>query len=128
MNAVQGLKLLAAVMGVLIIAAIGLLGYGVYSKLDGGGKAGPAVPATDGPQAPVSGLSPVASAPQQPASQDTPPPVSLDQPAGSRIADATTAGSLLTLRIEGGELPDRVAVVDLATGRVAAWVHIGSAR
>lgn len=136
MNAVQGLKVLAAVMGVLIIAAVGLLGYGVYSKLGGGDKADPV--AESGPQAPVAGepqpgalptaapalpTAPVADAPVS----DTLAVVGLDQPTGSRIAAAGTAGALLTLRIEGGDRPDRVAVIDLRTGRLAAWVHVGQA-
>lgn len=123
MNAVQGLKVLAAVMGVLIIAAIGLLGYGVYSKLDGDGKAAPV--SGTGPQAPVADLPASGVRAVAAPGIDTLAPLSLDQPSGSRIVGASTAGDLLTLRVEGGDRPDRVAVVDLRTGRVAAWVHVG---
>ncbi|MGC2854431.1 hypothetical protein ACM64Y_03070 [Novispirillum sp. DQ9] len=111
-------------MGVLIIGAIGLLGYGVYSKLDGGGKS----EAADGTAPPV------AAAPAPPAPTSVTPPVAdtmvalgLDQPDGSRIAGASTDGPLLTLRIEGGDRPDRVAVIDLRTGTVAGWVHVRAA-
>ena len=51
--------------------------------------------------------------------------VTQDEPAGTRIAGAETAGEHIVLRLEGGG-PDRVAVVELRNGRVVG--RIGLAR
>lgn len=115
--------MLSAVMGVLIIGGLGLLGYGVYSKLGGSGKDdAPAAADVVSPAAPPAAASLRTATPEATATQLG--ALGLDQPAGSRIADANAQGNLLTLRIEGGGLNDRVAVVDLAAGRVLGWVHV----
>ena len=52
-------------------------------------------------------------------------PVTLDEPAGTRIAGVTAVGDSVVLHLQGGGA-DRVAVVDLRTGRVTG--RIGLAR
>jgi len=109
-------------MAILIVGGLGLLGYGVYSKLGGSVKSD--APAADNGDAP-----PVLAAPSSVPAETTLSSfggIALNQPAGSRIAEATTAGTLMTLRIEGGGRTDRVVVIDLNTGRVAGWIHVGS--
>lgn len=51
--------------------------------------------------------------------------VTLDEPAGTRIAGAVAGGDIIVLNLQGGG-PDRVAVVELRTGRVVG--RIGLAR
>ena len=51
--------------------------------------------------------------------------VVLDEPTGTRIAGAEAGGEHILLRLEGGG-PDRVAVVELRSGRVVG--RIGLAR
>lgn len=126
MNAVRGLKLLSAVMALLIVGGLGLLGYGVYSKLGGSVKgdaqsvAEPAAESTTGEHAPVG--EPVAVG----AALASFGALGLDQPSGSRIAAAATDGPLMTLRIEGGGQDDRVVIVDMRAGRVIGVVHVGA--
>jgi hypothetical protein len=47
----------------------------------------------------------------------------LDEPAGTHIAGVTALGGQLALRLQGGG-PDRVVVVDPASGRVGARVAL----
>jgi hypothetical protein len=122
MNAVRGLKLLVAVMAILIVGGLGLLGYGVYSKLGGNVKSD----ASDAAPSAQAAVPPPAAAPE-PERTSSSGDVTLDQPPGSRIADAATVGGLMTVRVEGGGRNDRVAVIDLSAGRVVGWVHVGSA-
>jgi hypothetical protein len=50
--------------------------------------------------------------------------VVLDEPAGTRIVGAGGVGGDLAVLLQGGG-PDRVVVVDAATGRVAGGVRLG---
>jgi hypothetical protein len=50
--------------------------------------------------------------------------VVLDEPAGTRIVGAGGVGGDLAVVLQGGG-PDRVVVVDGATGRVAGGVRLG---
>lgn len=134
MNAVRGLKLLSAVMAILIVGGLGLLGYGVYSKLGGSVKSdaesGVAMEAESKAEtvaaAPPAGPVPVA----EPVASGRPlasfGALGLDQPAGSRIAAVNTDGPLMTLRIEGGGQDDRVMIVDMRTGQLIGAVHVGT--
>ncbi len=47
----------------------------------------------------------------------------LDEPEGTRIAEATLAGERLALRLQGGG-PDRVVLVDTRSGRIAGRVGL----
>lgn len=51
--------------------------------------------------------------------------VTLDEPAGTRIAGVVAGGETILLQLQGGG-PDRVAVVELRSGRVVG--RIGLAR
>lgn len=112
MNAITAVKTLVIVMGILIVAGLGLLGYGMYSK------AGQVVKGEPSKTVPVRAAAAVRDGGFG--------RLGLDQPAGSRITDATTSDNLLILSIEGGGLEDRVVVVDLQRGVPLGTVHIGS--
>jgi hypothetical protein len=98
----RGLKIAVVVMGVLIIAATAVLVAAVVHR---------------------------AMAPQQaafaPALPDSGSSVTLDEPAGTRIAGVTQAGAGLAVLLQGGG-PDRVVLLDPSTGRPS--LHIGLAR
>ena len=49
--------------------------------------------------------------------------MTLDEPAGTRIAGAVPGGDVIVLRLEGGG-PDRVAVVETRTGRVVGRIGL----
>ena len=51
--------------------------------------------------------------------------VTLDEPPGTRIAAAVPSGDVIVVHLQGGG-PDRVAVVEMRTGRVVG--RIGMAR
>lgn len=111
-------KALSAVLGVLILGAVGLLGYGLFYKTSPqnpqqeNAASFAAVP--DAPSAPVAAVE----------SFDA---VGLGQPAGSSIAQATAQGTLVYLTVQGGGLADRILVVDLARHRVIGRIDIGDA-
>jgi hypothetical protein len=50
-------------------------------------------------------------------------PVTLDEPAGSRIVAASGNGERLVLQLQGGG-PDRVVVIDLRSGQVTNRVGL----
>lgn len=122
MDALRGVKILVGVMTTLLVVGIGVAGYGVYSKVAGGAKEdGAADPAP--PEAAAGERAVPAAVAGAEVSVDVPSgTLHLDQPPGSRIAEASTSGALLTLRVDGGGLSDRVLVVDLRDGRVVATV------
>lgn len=91
----QALRVLVVVMGVMIVGGTITLGVLLARKMAGGSD--PAI----------------ASA------------LVLEEPAGTRIAQASGAGEAVVVRLEGGG-PDRVVVVDPRTGRVTG--RIGLAR
>ena len=56
----------------------------------------------------------------------TPPAMAellLDEPEGTRIAEASLSGDRLALRLQGGG-PDRMVLVDTRTGRIAGRVGL----
>jgi hypothetical protein len=81
-------------MGVLIVAGVATLGVMLVHRL---GAAAPALAVTRS--------------------------MSLDEPAGTRVASAAGSGGTLTAVLQGGG-PDRILVIDLATGRVTARVSL----
>lgn len=95
----KAIKALVAFMGVLLIAGLGLLGYGFYSKAgQTGGKPRPA--------------SSVAAA------GDAFGSVAVPLPAGARIEQVLAAGDRVVLRVTGAG-PERFVVLDPADGSVA---------
>jgi hypothetical protein len=89
-----------AVMGVLILAATGVLVATLVARFHVPGH-------------PVASSSPVPAA------------ITLDEPAGTRIAGVSALGDRLVLALHGGG-PDRVVVIDPARGRAA--FRVGLAR
>ena len=94
----KALKVLVVVMGVMIVAGVIGLGVVMTRRL------------TAAP--PTTALPGMGS-------------VTLDEPAGTRIAGAVAGGDTIVLHLQGGG-PDRVAVVELRSGRVVG--RIGLAR
>lgn len=91
----KAIKALVAFMGVLLIAGLGLMGYGFYAKT--GSK--PRAAATS---APADGFGAVA----------------VPLPAGARVEEALAAGERVVLRIVGAGA-ERYIVLDPESGRVA---------
>lgn len=100
----RALRWAVGIMGVLIVVGTVTLVVLVASRATSGSGAG-------------GGSSGVAAAPVT--------QVVLDEPVGTRIAAASVSGDRVLVRLEG-EGPDRLAVVDLRTGRVVS--RIGLAR
>jgi hypothetical protein len=90
MKAIKGLVIF---MGVLLLAGLGLLGYGLMTKTHHKGMAAPGANATDFGQ------------------------VSVPVPAGARIEQMTAASDRVILRLSGTG-PERIMVLDPASGRV----------
>jgi len=102
-------KTLVAVMTLLLVAGLGLLGYGMAQRSSrmGLSQGDDAIPA-------------VAVAPD---SFDT---LALEEPAGSTIAAARADGQgRLLLSVTGGGIPDRVVIIDLTDGRRLGLVTLG---
>lgn len=95
----KAIKALVAFMGVLLIAGLGLMGYGFYSKAgQSGAKSRP----------------PVAIATQEGSYGMVPIPL----PAGGRVEQVLVAGARVVLRVTGAG-PERFIVLDPADGTVA---------
>lgn len=92
----RGLKVLVIVMGVLIIAGMTTVMAVLIQRIF----------------APAATTAPVAAG-----------PVTLDEPAGTRIAAASADGDRLVIQLQGGG-PDRVVVLDLRTRAVTARVRL----
>jgi len=99
-------------LGVLIVAAMALMAYGVFfykaaeKNLQQEIAAAPAAPAVavDGFDA-----------------------IGLGQPVGSSVAAVTAQGGLVYVTVRGGGEPDRVLVVDLTRRRVLGRIDMGAA-
>ncbi len=97
MKAIKGLVVF---LGVLLLAGLGLLGYGLYSKAPGKGTPS----AASGSTAPAS----VAEFGQ----------LAVPIPAGYRIEQMLVVGERVVLRLSGGG-PERILVLDPSLGKVA---------
>jgi hypothetical protein len=91
----RALKAAVVVMGVLIVLGLGVVVVTIVSRM----RAAPA-------------------APRGPATEAL-----LDEPAGTRIAGVSLVPDRLAVRLQGGG-PDRVVVVDTASGRVVARIGL----
>lgn len=116
----QAIKALVIFMGVLLLAGLGLLGYGMYTKAGKAVKDAPVVASPLGSPAAAGAV--VASAGL--AGFGT---LGLDQPAGTSIAAVTVAGSQMVITLRGGGLGDRVVVVDSTTRAVIGQVTLDAA-
>jgi len=107
MNSVKAVKSLALGMGVLLLAGLGLLAYGLYSQA--GKKAKTAAPVqTEAPVA-VDGFG----------------DLTLAEPPGARIAGVHLNGTMLAVIVRG-QGPDRIVLVDMARGERIGTVHLGN--
>ena len=96
----RALKILTAVMGVLIIAGVVVIGVTIMHRLNG-------------PTTPPTTAAPTVSAmPTQPAM-----PATLDEPAGTSIAQVSADGDRVVLLLHGGG-PDRVLIIVARSGAV----------
>jgi|APTNR8051073442_1049403.scaffolds.fasta_scaffold70271_2 hypothetical protein len=111
----QGLKVLVAGMGALIVVSLGLLAWGFYSKLSTQGDIG----------APVTGVPPqlpAGAAPGAAADAGAPPSaagfgeVRVELPAGCTLAELRSEPGRLFVRTGPVGLCERVLVLDPATG------------
>ncbi len=110
----QAIKALVFFMGFLLIAGLGLLGYGMYTKAGRSVKSSTPVVTTEAP--PVG-----TSAATAPTAFGT---IVLDQPVGTRIVESRLEGGLLMVRLAEGGQADRVGIVDLAAGRLLGMVTL----
>ena len=88
----RALTVAVVVMGVLIVAGVGVIALTVVGRMSGRGSA-------------------IES-------------VLLDEPAGTRIVGASLVQDCVAVTLQGGGLADRVAVVDLRSGRVVGRVGL----
>lgn len=111
----KAVKSLVAFMGVLLVAGLALLGYGMYTKAGRAVKpsAEASVAPSSGPSVPVA--MPIPSSFAAPATAYGAQP--LGQPAGSRIAAVTLNNGLAAVTITGGGLGDRLVILDTTAGR-----------
>ncbi len=97
----RALKALVIVMGVLILAGMGLVGYGIVKRT--------AIP----------------ERPAQPAAAARPyGPVELALPSGARIARTRTSGERLIVELELASGGERLLVLDLATGELVGTIDL----
>jgi hypothetical protein len=97
----RALKALVIVMGVLILAGMGLVSYGIVKR-------------TAMPERPA-----------QPAAAARPyGPVELALPSGARIARTRTSGERLIVELELASGGERLLVLDLATGGLVGTIDL----
>jgi hypothetical protein len=104
----RALKVLVIVMGVLLVAGIVALGFGVQYRMNH-------------PRPPSAAGAPVAAGP----AAGAPNALTLDLPPGARVVGAEASGDRLVVRVElaagGGE---ELLIVNLATGAPIATVTL----
>ncbi|NFV80296.1 hypothetical protein [Magnetospirillum aberrantis] len=96
MQGIKAIKALVAFMGVLLVAGLAVLGWGLSNTAGKVGKPRPAATVSDASDFGA---------------------VVVPVPAGSRIEQTLVAGERVVVRLSGGG--DRLLVLDPATGRVA---------
>ncbi len=122
----QALKSLVLFMGLLIVAGIGVLAYGLYKKsteLSAPPSAVTAPAQMGAPPAPMAAGLPGAVAGATLSAIDF-GLLGLDQPTGSTVRSYRLSGSLLVIEVVGGGDPPRLVVVDLVRGTIAGTVHL----
>ena len=96
----RALKLLVIVMGVLLLAGIVALGFGVQYRLNHPRAVAVAAGATTAPDVPSAA-----------------PPNTIDLPAGSHVVGAEASGDRLVVRVElAAGAGEELIIVNLATG------------
>jgi hypothetical protein len=104
----QAIKGLVIFMGVLLVAGIALLGYGMYSKAGRLAK----------PQDASPGVAAMVSPPSMAAFGE----MTISQPAGTSIEAVQAVGGQLILTLRGGGVADRLVVVDTVSRAVVGSV------
>lgn len=107
----RALKALVIVMGVLILAGMGLVGYGIVKRVATPER--PSQPAT----------MPTASAVSAPEARPY-GPVEISLPSGARIARTRTSGERLIVELELASGGERLLVLDLATGALVGTIDL----
>lgn len=122
----KALKALVVVMGILIVAGIGLVIYGLLTQFG------------DGPEAPVAtapGVAPpvgeeVRAVGGREALGVLPPApfgdVLVEQPPGTEIVGATVGEGRILLRLSGGGKPDRVVVLKAGDGAMLGTIGLAT--
>jgi hypothetical protein len=102
----RALKTLVIVMGVLILAGMGLVGYTLIKR----GMNTPASPSL-GAQAPSAAEHPYG-------------PVEIELPQGAHVASTHTAGGRLVIELALAGGAERVLVVDLSSGAILGTIDL----
>ena len=106
----RALKALVIVMGVLILAGMGLVAYAIVKRV--------AAPERVAQPAAPSAL-PASAAPPHPFG-----PVEISLPSGARIARTRTSGERLIVELELAGGGERLLVIDLATGGLVGTIDL----
>ncbi|EKV31378.1 hypothetical protein C882_3751 [Caenispirillum salinarum AK4] len=128
----KALKALVVVMGILIVAGVGLVIYGVLTQFgpdveEGETIAGPATapgvaPPLDTPAPAAPGGGVVGAVPAEPIGD-----IMLDEPAATEITGATVGENRILLRLSGGGRPDRVVILRATDGERLGSITLGGA-
>ena len=103
MQSARFLKVLVVVLGVAIVVALGFVIYGFVRLSTGTEQSSSGVAMPSG----------------------SPTVNDLGQPAGSKISEITSLGNTrLAVLVTGGELPDRIVIFDLKSGRVVGTTFV----
>ena len=105
----KALKVLVIGMALLLIAGLGLVGYGIYRN-----SVKPTAAAIRSP-APMTAVE---------AGSRSYFSVELPLPVGAKLEQMATVGDRLVLRLTGEESGERILVVDPATGQVAGTISL----
>ncbi len=105
MQSARFLKVLVVVLGVAIVVALGFVIYG-FVRLGTGAESSVSVAVPTG----------------------APTVNDMGQPAGTRISGITSLGNTrLAVSLTGGELPDRIVIFDLKSGRAVGTSFVTAA-
>jgi len=112
---IKVVKTITIVLGIFICIALGMLGYGFYSKDKGEQNQPSEVAKHTLMPSPILSLSAGADIGG----------ISLGQPQGSSIAAVQPQGVLVYVTVQGGGQADRVLIVDLQMRRVIGQLSLG---
>lgn len=126
----KALKALVAVMGILILAGIGLVIYGVLTQFGPGGDEASSVAETAPVVAPpLDDATPGAGAiapRMEPAAAQSFGDIVLAEPESTEIADVSVSDRHIILRLTGGGLPDRIVVLRAADGTRLGTIRLNT--
>jgi len=106
----RALKTLVIVLGILIVAGLGLVGYVLVKR---GLNSAPPQPVAS------------AAAPAAPIAAETPyGPIAIELPAGAKIASTHVTGGRLVVELAMPNGAERVLALDLADGRLIGTIDL----